>query len=263
MPQFAAISRERHANKAWRRYTDYHFAARETLLPLVIAELSRAAVNMPTALISQEDGFKLVAVTALAPGKNLFVAPSGQWLGNYVPAVLRGYPFRLIRPQNAQDPVLCIDEDSGLLTEDDDGESFFDAQGNPTELVKQIMDFLAQVEHSRVATDLAVAAIAEAGLIEPWPMKLKKDGQEVEVTGLHRVSEAKFHALDDEAFIKLRHAGALSIAVLQMVSMQQIMVFDRLAQLQERLNQNKGSQSVDLDNVFGNDQSGTLRFDFQ
>lgn len=261
MPQFAAVSRERHVNKFWRRYTDYNFAAQETLLPLVIAELSRAAVSMPIALMSQDDGYKLVAVTALAPGGNLFVAPSGQWLGNYVPAVLRGYPFRLIRPQNATDPVLCVDEESGLINEEE-GEAFFNAQGEPTELIKQVMDFLAQVEQSRIATDLAVAAIADAGLIEPWPMKVKKEGGgDIEVTGLHRVSEAKFNNLEDEAFLKLRHAGALAIAVLQMVSMQQISVFDKLAQVQARLAQGQTAQVQDLDKLFGGDQGGTLRFD--
>ena len=38
--KLTAISADNFSGKAWRRYTSYAFAARETLIPLVVAELA-------------------------------------------------------------------------------------------------------------------------------------------------------------------------------------------------------------------------------
>ena len=50
MTELAAITPERHAKKVWKRVTDYAFAAERTVIPLVGAELSKAALAMPTRL---------------------------------------------------------------------------------------------------------------------------------------------------------------------------------------------------------------------
>ena len=62
MPQYAAVSRERHANKKWQRYTNFAFAAGEPIAPIVGAELARAALAMPCAFVQQSGRYVLVAV---------------------------------------------------------------------------------------------------------------------------------------------------------------------------------------------------------
>jgi len=89
------ISQTRHAAKHWQRFSSYAFAANSAILPLVGTELAKAALAFPIALIQQGKGFVPAAVLGLEPGKNLFVAPDGRWLGSYVPSALRGYPFLL------------------------------------------------------------------------------------------------------------------------------------------------------------------------
>ena len=49
----------------------------------------------------------------------------------------------------------------------------------------------------------AVAALAEAGVIQPWPIKLKAEQGERAIAGLHRVDEAALNALADDVFLKL------------------------------------------------------------
>jgi len=56
MTEFAAITPERHAQKVWKRVTDYAFAAEDTVIPLVGVELSKAALAMPTGFIKQDAG---------------------------------------------------------------------------------------------------------------------------------------------------------------------------------------------------------------
>ena len=74
MPQFAAISRERHANKKWLRFSNFSFAAGEVIAPIVGAELARAALAMPCAFLQQSGRYTLVAVLSIIAGRNMFVA---------------------------------------------------------------------------------------------------------------------------------------------------------------------------------------------
>jgi hypothetical protein len=237
MANLVPVNPSRHAGKAWRRPNTYSFASTEAVLPLVGAEFAKAAVAMPIAFVEQAGCYVPVAMMSPIAGRNLFIGPAGQWLGTYVPAALRSYPFRLGRVEGAEEAVVCIDEDSGLLVVDDDGtaEAFFDADGKPSAATKTVVNFLADIERNRVATDLAVAALAEAGLIQPWPFQVTADGKVTAVNGLFRIGEAALNALDDDRFLKLRKSSALPLAYMQLLSMGQVAVFEQLMRTQQQL----------------------------
>jgi hypothetical protein len=260
MPNFVAVSRGQHAGKAWRRANSYAFAAREAIAPLAGAEFGKAAVAMPIAFIAQAGGYLPVALMSPLAGRNFFTGPTGQWLGGYVPAVLRGYPFRLIRAEGAENSTLCIDEDSGLVVDaDGTAENFFDADGNPSPATNAVLDFLAEIERNRALTDLAVAALAEAGAMQPWPFQVTADGQAAPVEGLFRIDEAALNALDDAAFLGLRKAAALPLAYMQLLSMAQVAVFEQMNRLQQQLAPRQ-EQQLSLDEIFATADSGILRF---
>lgn len=261
MPNFVPVSRDSHARKRWLRSENHSFAANELVVPLVGAELGRALPAMPMAFVEQGGRYTLVALLSLLPPKNLFVTPDGKWLGSYVPAALRSYPFRLMRREGTTESVLMVDEASGLVAEaDGTGELFFDEAGNPSTAVKAVLDFLTQVERNRTATELAVAALASAGVIRPWDIKVKTETGEQPVNGLHRIDEAAMNALSDEAFARLRKAAALPIAYGQLFSMGQLGVFAHLARLQAQLAQAVPVKAPSLDDLFGTAQNDILRF---
>ena len=262
-PQLTAISKEQFSGKAWQRYTSYAFAARETLIPLVVAELTQAVPAMPLGFVQSGEGFQLVAVTALQQGANLFVAPDGCWLGAYVPATLRGYPFRLVKPQDRADSVLCIDEASGLVVEAGQGETFLDEDGQPSKAVKDVLELLSQVERSRMVTQAAVDALVAAGLIQPWPLSIQQGEQNVSVTGLYRIDEAGLNALETEAFLTLRRSGALPVAYAQLMSMNQLTVLQQLVQVQAKLQAQASTAVQTLAGLEGfglSQDDGTLKF---
>ena len=80
-----------------------------------------------------------------------------------------------------------------------------------------------------------MAALAKAGVIQPWPIKLKAEQGERTVAGLHRIDEVALNALADDAFLKLRKASALPIAYAQMLSTGQLGIFEHLARVQAQL----------------------------
>lgn len=70
------------------------FAAADAVAPLTAVELPRAVMCLPVSFIQQGEGFFPAAVLSVQPGMNLLSPPTGRWIGNYIPATFRAYPFR-------------------------------------------------------------------------------------------------------------------------------------------------------------------------
>lgn len=228
MPNYHAITRERHASRHWNRYTSYNFAAADAVVPLVAAELSKAVMALPIAFIAQGEGYVPAAVLGLQAGNNIFVAPDWRWVGGYLPAAFRSYPFRLAKTEDGQQ-VLCVDEDSGLLTDDPAGERFFADDGQPAQATLDVLNFLTEIERDRVRTAAACAALQKHQLIRPWPITLKSDSGEQQIAGLFQIDEAALNQLPAEALHELSQAGALAVAYCQLLSMQHLPLLGQLA----------------------------------
>ncbi len=194
------------------------------------------------------------------PGHNLFVGPDGEWLGGYTPCSLRSHPFRLVRRgEGSEQMTLCIDEESGLIGDADEaGEPFFAADGKPSPSISTIVEFLRQIEADRVATDLATASLAAAGVIEPWPLEVEVGGKKAPTKGLHRINESALNRLDDEAFLKLRRTSALRLADAQIMSLGQIARFAQLMRLRQQLAQ---APKITPEAIFDMAPSGLIQFD--
>lgn len=263
MVDIVPISATRHAGKAWRRPTSFAFVATQAVVPLVAAEFSRAAIALPIGFIAQEDAYVPVAVMSPVAGRNLAIGPGGQWLGGYVPANLRSYPFRLGQGAGDEQLVLCVDEDSGMIVESDGvAEDLVDPEGKPTPAANTMLAFLLTMEQSRRNTAQAIAVLAAAGLIQPWQFQVMIDGQATSSAGIYRVDEAALNALDDAAFATLRRTGALALAYMQLVSMNQIALFDQWALVRQQLvmGQQQQPQITSLDEIFARAANETLQF---
>lgn len=237
MARLSAVTKEKYGEKSWNRYTSYDFASKDNIAPLVGAEIAKAVSSLPMAFVSHQGRFSLVAVLSLEPGTNMFVAPNGRWLGNYIPSTFRGYPFRLAKAKGKEDLVLCVDEATGLIQDDTEAKPFFDESGNISGQVRDLLDFLNQVEQNRTATDAAVACLADAGVLVEWHLKIKDGNREKPVAGLYRIDASKLNSLADGQFLQLRNAQALPVAYGQLLSMGNIRVFEKLAKIKEQISQ--------------------------
>lgn len=228
MPKLVAVTPESHGAKRWLPLSSYRFAAGQIAIPLVAMELPKAMLSMPIALIrDNEQKYFPVGLAGITPGKNLFVADDGHWRARYVPAVVRGYPFRLARREDHL--LLCVDEDSGLVTDGPEGEPFFSEDGSPAPKVKETLDFLGQVERNRAATVEACSQLERHGCVKPWTVTVKSNEAEQPIQGLFHVDATALNALPDETFLELRGTGALLLAYCQLLSEEQLQVLGRLA----------------------------------
>jgi hypothetical protein len=240
MPKFVAITGAQFSSKSWKRNSSYAFAAKFNTVPVVLAELGKLLPTLPMGFLQTGDSFQLVAITALQPEVSFFVAPDGRWLGEYIPAILRSHPFALATPEGQSEAILCVDESSGLVVEKGQsqpgqGEPFFEESGTPSQAIKDILDFLSNIERNRVLTSGAVNALRAAGLIQPWPLKTVLDGKSVEISGLFCIDEALLNALDADLLGGLRSTGALALAYAQLFSVGQLGILDKFRALQAQL----------------------------
>jgi hypothetical protein len=83
--------------------------------------------------------------------------------------------------------------------------------------------------------EVAIAALADAGVIVPWPMTVPVGNRNVTIEDLHRIDERALNALDDSTFLKLRRTSSLTVAYAQLLSMGQIGSLARLADIAHQM----------------------------
>ena len=233
MTKLTALNAQEFTTKAWTR-ANLAFSARDHLVPVVLDEVPKIVPNMPMVFVATGDGYQLMALTSFVPASNLFVSPDGNWLGDYVPLALQAYPFRLARVVDSEQLILCFDEDSGRLVAAGQGEPFFAAADSLTPTVKAIFDLLLRIEASRIATQAGVDNLVAADLLEPWNLTVKDGERTMTLEGLFKINEAKLNQLSDAAFTGLRNTNALLLAYAQLLSLNQLSQFQKLAQLRQQ-----------------------------
>jgi len=254
MPSIKPIRRGEFEGKYWKPILNFTFAAKDTIVPLTGTELSKACLTRPVALFRRGEQFVFVAVQGFEPQKNLLVMPDGKWLGGYIPAAYRGYPFAIAQDQNGKE-ILCIDEDSGLINESE-GQPFFDESGEATKTLKDLMQFLMTVRQDALRTQKAVDAIQAAGLIKEWSIKLGTGDDAKALKGFFKVDEQALNDLDPEQFEELRQKGALPLIYSHLISLQHMKALAQLAQKRAEI-----EVVPDIEELFG-EKDDSISFDF-
>ena len=97
------------------------------------------AFEYPIVFVEGSDGWVPIVLFGLDATENQWVDRSGAWLGQYIPAFIRQYPFAIGRGES-EAPLVCIDEGSDLISKGE-GYALFE-DGQPTPFVRQTADFL-------------------------------------------------------------------------------------------------------------------------
>ena len=229
------VSRERHQHKCLRPISSFVHAAGTAAIEVVIGELAQIVACYPIFFIRQEGRLKLIALLGLAQGENLFVDGAGIWTGLYVPATLRCFPFTLARQENSDNLTVMIDEDSGLLA-DDGGEALFgNDEGEPNGPLARAIQLLGQINAEATRTQALAKQLDDLGLLTANSLQVERGGAPQAFSGILSVDESALNALSDEAFLTLRHSGALVLAQAQMLSLGQLAGLQLKANLRDGL----------------------------
>ena len=210
MSKIVPLNSSAHAKLRVKGLADLQASAGQQIVPLVVHEFPQAGNDSPVVFVknAENDQFQAVQLLGLAEGENLMV-DGDRWNGGYIPFVLRGAPFRLLKTSPEADQVTVgIDEESTLVSEEE-GEALFNEDGSATDYLKQRTDDLQRfVQHGQV-TQAFVARLVELELLVPQELNLELAGKKTNISGIYLVSEQKLRELDDETVLDLNKRGFL------------------------------------------------------
>ncbi|MDD3676834.1 SapC family protein [Thauera propionica] len=232
MANIQPVTPNAHANKRWQRFSSFGFAAQSVIVPLMLTEVRSAASAFPIGFLKHENSIVPAAILGLNAGSNVFVDNQGRWMGAYTPAAFRAWPFSIAYSEKGE-KLLCVDEDSGLVTDGPDGETFFKEDGTPSEALEGVLRFLARFTQDRDPSLAACSALQAAGVLEPWNAVVRTPTREWTMDGFLRINEDALNNVRTAVLSTLHKSGALSLAYSQLHAMAHLPLLARLAE--ERL----------------------------
>ena len=163
------------------------------------------------------DSIAPVAVLGLTKDDNLFVE-GGNWRGNYIPAMLRAYPFGIARVNDEQ-YAICIDQAYEGFSKTD-GQRLFNDLGQPTEVLKGMSTHLETLEAEVQRTRLIGKRFQELDLLREMRFDATlPDGTQHTVDGFLTVDDQKVTALPDEVVLEFHRSGLLGLLHMHWVSL--------------------------------------------
>lgn len=230
------ITRDKHRELSLKVGKDFGFASGVNSVPLMAAEFPTAATDLPIVFTKADDGVLPVAVLGLEQDQNLLVDREGQWRGEYVPAFFRRYPFVFASADNDKTFTLCIDDDYEGLNRDGRGERFFDADGEQTQYLGKVLDFLQDYQAHFQRTRAFCARLVELDLLESVEAQIRlPEGGQRTLTGFQAVNRQKLKALPEDSLKALLDSDELELLYVHLQSLRNLNRLSRQAQGGSRL----------------------------
>ena len=197
---------------------DFSFAGGTNSVPLNVAEFAVAASLYPIVFLIQNDEVVPIAVLGTGTQQNVWVDEQGQWLGEYIPAYIRRYPFISVKT-TATDSTLCIDRHSPKLNEQGEGHSLFEGDDS-SPFLQQMLEFCQAYELELARNQHFSALLQEFALLEPSQLNQRTDPDQPVLSGFMVVSKERLAALAADELAKLHKSGALELIYQHLFSLQ-------------------------------------------
>lgn len=220
----ALLNKETHGSLGVSR-PERAFAYAEAVraVPLTLSEVAAAARHYP--VIFSEIGSPLpLAVVGLVDDQNLFVNDAGDWEeAAYIPGYLRRYPFALANDKQSdpQNPRMAMIVDEAYEGIREGGDLPFFTDGEPSEQMKQAMEYCQNYERDRLLTLQFAEEIKKYDILADQVAQFTPDGADgpkpfARYVG---VEEKKLQELTDAKFLELRKSNLLPLMYAQLMSM--------------------------------------------
>jgi len=203
--------------------TDWSVANRLNALFVAAAEFGDVCREFPIVFVragKEPDGrdqIAPIAVLGLSLNQNLYV-DGATWRAQYMPAVLRSYPFCIARI-DGQRFAVCVDMAYAGI-DDPAGTSVFEADGQPSALLKTMQPQLETLEAEIQRTRRVGQRLLELDVLRDMRFDATlPDGSKHSVDGFLTVDDKKMTALPDAVVGELHRSGVLGLVHLHWVSL--------------------------------------------
>ena len=193
--------------------TSYKHASGINSVYIAAIEFLKASKEYPIVFGNSSDGSIFpVVLLGLKNNQNLYLGKKGDWLGDYIPAYVRRYPFILATDAgNGNTFAVCIDESYPGFNKDKKGQRLFDDKNEETKLLKQSVEFLKDYQNHIQLTALFCNNIKELGLIEPMQANIEKSGKKQVLGGFMCVNRSRLQALAPDKLSELMKSDQLEL----------------------------------------------------
>jgi hypothetical protein len=207
---------------------DYAFCRKVNSVPLTAVEFRSAAGEYPIVFVEAGASVRPAVVLGLRQEENLLVSPEGEWLGRYIPAFVRRYPFVFSTGEEDRF-VLCVDEAFHGFNREGRGEPLFTPDMQPSPYVGRVLHFLQDYRAQFLRTQAFCDRLRELDLLEPMHARVSGDGARFALAGFSVVSRERLKGLPAERLAALAASDELELLYLHLHSLR------NFAPLRERL----------------------------
>lgn len=223
--QMVALDRNLHRNlRIHQPEMDWSMTAALNAVFVVGAEFGDVSREYPILFVRAGNGpdgkpmAASIAALGLAQQENLFLDGT-RWRGQYVPALLRSYPFGIGRIGAEQRAVMSIDIGWSGLSQTE-GVPLFDAEGQPSEHLKTMNQQLEQLETEVQRTRELCRILLEKELLRDMRFDAElPDGSKLKVDGFLMVDEQRLAGLPDAEVLAMHRSGVLGLIHAHFISM--------------------------------------------
>ena len=203
--------------------TDWRVGEKLNAMFVAAAEFGEVCREFPIVFVKAgkepdgTDAIAPIAVFGLVEGENLYLAGE-RWRAQYMPAVLRAYPFCIARVDDARFAI-CVDTawpGTSVL----EGQPLFTEDGEQAPLLKEMSAHLEQLEAEIQRTRLVGKRLLELDVLRDMRFDATMpDGRQHTVDGFLTVDDKKMTELPDSVVGELHRSGVLGLVHLHWVSL--------------------------------------------
>ena len=231
--EIVTLKKTEHSKLRLKPSTSVEHIRNQHLIPLVVHEFPFIALNFPIIFAKNPstNQFNAAVLLGFEEYENILVSDNS-WAAVYIPESSRCYPFK-IQGESYTDSnaVIGFYQDSPNLSYTE-GDLLFDDEGEATEVLQKITQFLTQHAEKNVITQKFVQYLTDNDLFKESNIVInKEDGSRHKVAGIYCVDEDKIKNLPNEKFIELKEKGYLPPIYTHLFSMGQI---NRLLEIKHR-----------------------------
>jgi len=253
-----SVSKQEHAGFGFKlENTD--FLANWDTIPLASYEMIKVLHWGVVCFKKQREGFQLSLLTGFVPKMNIFLHPVNKKIMlPYLPASVRGYPFRLVT-RNEQSVLTVLDNEPGFCV--GAPVKILNDEGELTEKGQNLMRFLSVLEKKYKDDKSQIDWLVENDLLKPFTISQTLESGEDKVLreDLYIIDEAKFSELSDGDIAYMVKNGIMRLAYLQMISMENWQNYNRYSEAYIKLLNKEDTELPDVESFFG-EEDDSLKF---
>ncbi len=227
------------AHKEWSVQTgkNFAFAAAVNSAPILATEFAAAAPEMTIVFSGSADLVFPSVILGMRDQQNMFVGENGAWVGNYIPAFFRRYPFVFSESEGKETFTLCIDEEFEGLNRDGRGERLFDSEGARTQYLTNMLNFVSSYQGQYERTKLFCQRLVALKLLDPAQARFATpDGKTGALSGFFTINRDKLKAIPENELREMFGNDELELCFIHLQSLANI----------NALNQRTGASASDV-----------------